>query len=206
MRQHYWEIRSLGVYFVAVANEEPENHAELRERLDLPFHLYADIDSELAKQLHAFDDKDPSGRLIAKPAMFLIDSHANGNTILWEHVSPTSRHRVPPSRIMEELLTALGHRRQTVSVIVPSEGELLRMIGELQDPPLGLYRTPKPVRSGSLTQRGFAQELAMFAHAEVHRLNEDGWNLKAVSPEFDGSRPVGQRYVFERTLDETTAP
>jgi hypothetical protein len=200
LRQHYWEIRSLGVVFVAVANEAPENHAELRERLDLPFQLLSDPDSELARALHVFHENEPKGRLIARPAMFLIDTHANGNKILWEHVSPTSRHRVEPSRIMEELLTALGYRRQVVSVIVPSSGEVERRIAAFQDPPLGFVRTPDEVQPGVLTERDFMRQLAMAANAEVHRLAEDGWTLSAVAPEFDGARPVGQRYIFERTL------
>lgn len=191
MRQHYWEIRSLGVEFVALANEEPDNHAELRERLDLPFQLLSDPDSKLAKALHVFHESESKGRLIARPAMFLVDTHANGNTILWEHVSPTSRHRVEPSRIMEELLTALGYCRQVVNVIVPSSGELEHKIAELQDPPLGLYTTPDEVQGGVLTQRDFMRQLAMAAHAELHRLTADGWELQAVSPEFEGSRPVG---------------
>jgi hypothetical protein len=202
LRQHYWEIRSLGVEFVAVANEEPDNHAEWRERLDLPFQLLSDPDSELARALHVFHENEPKGRLIARPAMFLIDTHANGNTILWEHVSPTSRHRVEPSRIMEELLTALGYRRQVVSVIVPSSGEVEHRIAELQDPPLGLYTTPPEERPGALIQRDFMHQLAMAANAEVQRLAGDGWTLEAVTTEFDGSRPVGQRYVFARTLGE----
>ena len=202
MRQHYWEFRSLGVEFVALANEEPDNHAELRERLDLPFQLLSDTDSELARALHIFHENEPAGRLIARPAMFLIDTHSNGNTILWEHVSPTSRHRVEPSRIMEELLTALGYRRQVVNVIVPSNGELERRIAELQDSPLGFFTTPEDVQSGVLTQRDFMRQLAMASHAEVHRLAADGWTLEAVSTEFDGARPVGQRYVFARILDE----
>ena len=204
MRQHYWDIRSLGVEFVALANEEPDNHAELRERLDLPFQLLADPDSELARALHIYHENEPAGRLIARPAMFLIDSHANGNTILWEHVSPTSRHRVEPSRIMEELMTALGFRIQVVNVIVPSSGELEHRIAALQHPPLGLHKTPQEVQPGVLVQRDFMRQLTMAAHAEVHRLAADGWRLKAVSTEYEGARPVGQRYVFARTLDEVT--
>lgn len=205
MRQHYWEFRSLGVEFVALANEEPDNHAELRERLDLPFQLLSDPDSELARALDVFHDDEPSGRLIARPAMFLVDTHANHNTILWEHVSPTSRHRVEPSRIMEEVLTALGYRRQVVNVIVPSSGELEYRIAELQDPPLGFYTTPQEVQPGVLVQRDFMRQLAMAAHAEVFRLAADGWTLDAVSTEFDGARPVGQRYVFARNLDEAAS-
>jgi hypothetical protein len=183
-----------------VANEEPENHAELRERLDLPFQLLSDLDSELARAMNVFHENEPAGRLIARPAMFLIDTHANGNEILWEHVSPTSRHRVEPSRIMEELLTALGYRRQVVNVIEPSSGELEYRIARLQDPPLGFFTTPAEVQPGVLTERDFMRQLAMAAQAEVHRLADDGWTLVTVSPEFDGTRPVGQRYVFERTL------
>jgi hypothetical protein len=202
LRQHYWEIRSLGVEFVAVANEEPANHAEWRERLDLPFQLLSDPDSEFARAMHVFHEHEPKGRLIARPAMFLIDTHANGNTILWEHVSPTSRHRVEPSRIMEELLSALDYRRQVVTVIVPTSGEVEHRIAALQDPPLGLYTTPAEVQPGVLIQRDFMHQLAMAANAEIHRLYADGWSLEAVSTEFDGSRPVGQRYVFARTVDE----
>lgn len=185
-----------------MANEEPENHAEIRERLDLPFMLLSDPDSELALALHVFHENEPSGRMIARPAMFLIDTHVNGNTILWEHVSPTSRHRVEASRIMEELLTALGYRRQIVSVIVPSSGELERRIAELQEPPLGFHTTPQEVQPGVLTQRDFMRQLAMASHLEVHRLVGDGWQLEAVTAEFDGARPIGQRYVFTRNLDE----
>lgn len=201
MRQLYWEIRGLGVELVAAANEDPKSHADLRDQLDLPFSLLCDDDAELAKALHVFHENEPKNRLIARPAMFLIDTTENDNRILWEHASPTSRHRVPPSRIMEELLTVLGYQHQIVNVVVPSEGELTRLIADLQEPPLGLYRTPNRLTSAARVQREFMEELAMAAHSEIHRLSNHGWQLATVAPEYDGPRPVGQRYVFQRVVE-----
>ena len=99
-------------------------------------------------------------------------------------------------------LTALGRKRQTVSVFVPSEAELERMVASFQDPPLGFYRTPDHLEPSSRTQRDFTHQLAMYAHCEVHRLSEAGWTLAAVTPEFDGSRATGHRYVFARQVQD----
>lgn len=201
MRHTYWEIRGLGVEFIAVANEEPENHREIRERLDLPFMLLSDPEAEVARAYGAFHENEPRGRSIARPGMFLIDSAENGAVVRWEHVAPTTRHRVPPSRIIETLLDYLGRKRQVVSVHVPSETELERVIASYQDPPLGHFRTPEEIKSGVLVEREFTQQNEMASFSEVHRLASEGWSLVAVTPEFEGDRSTGQRYVFERELE-----
>lgn len=198
MRHTYWEIRALGVEFVVASNEPPESNKALRERLDLPFMLLSDDGAEVARAYNAFHENEPRGRSIARPGMFLIAGSDDGNTILWDHVAPTTRHRAQPSRIIEEILTALGRERQLVTVLVPSEAELDRTIAGYQDPPLGLYRTPETIIGSSLTERDFTRELAMAAFNEVHRLVDEGWTLKAAVPEHDGERNVGQRYIFER--------
>lgn len=195
-------MRSLGIDFVAVANETPESHNALREKLDLPYSLLTDPDAELAKGLNAFHENEPKGRSIARPGMFLVDTADNGNTILWEHVSPTTRHRVPPSRIIQDILTVLGRKRQLVSVVVPSETELQRSIASYQDPPLGFYRTPGHYQGSARVEREFTRELAMAAFNEIHRLTDEGWDLKAVVPEVEGARNVGHRYVFARTMTD----
>lgn len=163
--------------------------------------LLEDADAQLAAALGAFHENEPKGRSIARPAMYLIDSADNDNTILWEHVAPTTRHRPPPSRLVEEIQKAAGRKRQTVSVFVPSEAELERMIASYQDPPLGFYRTPGHFQGSARTEREFTRELAMYAHCEVHRLTEAGWKLDGFAPEHDGERPTGHRYVFTRDMD-----
>ena len=200
MRHTYWELRGLGVDFFAVANEEPENHKEIRERLDLPFMLLSDPGAEIARAYNTYHENEPGGRDIARPGLFLIDSAQNGAKVLWDHVGPTTRHRVTPNRIIEELLNALGRKHQVVSVHVPSETELLRVIGAYQDPPVGHYRTPGELQRGVGVEREFTQQNAMAAFSEVHRLAEEGWTLVSVAPEFEGARATGQRYVFQRTV------
>lgn len=195
-------MRSLGIDFVAIANESPESHNALREKLDLPYSLLTDPDAEVAKALNVFHENEPRDRLIARPAMFLVDTADNDNTILWEHVSPTTRHRVPPSRIIEEILNVLGRKRQTVSVCVPSETELQRQIASYQDPPLGFYRTPDHYQGSARVEREFTRETAMSAFNEVHRLTNEGWDLKAVVPEVEHDRAIGHRYVFQRVLTQ----
>jgi hypothetical protein len=104
---------------------------------------------------------------------------------------------VAPSRISEEIQRALGRRELIVSVIVPSPWRVERTIAAFQDPPLGLYRTPEEVsHQYILTYRDYVRELAMQSHAEVHRLTEDGWQVVAVTPEYEGEVAIGQRYVF----------
>lgn len=201
MRHTYWEIRGLGVEFIAVANEEPENHKQTREQLDLPYMLLSDPDAEVARAYGAFHENEPRGRKIARPGMFLIDSAANGGKVLWEYVSPTTRHRPPPNRIIEELLNALGRKHQVVNVFVPTEAELERVIASFQDPPVGHYRTPNELKPGVGVQREFTQQNAMAAFSEVHRLAEEGWTLVTVVPEFEGQRMTGHRYVYKRTLE-----
>lgn len=198
MRQSYWEIRGLGIEVVAAANSTPEEHLALRNKLDLPFPLLYDEDGRLASAYHAFHENEPRGRTIARPGFFLIDSAENGSTVRWEYVGPTSRHRVAPSRLMQEMLTLRGRRHQIVSVIVPSEAELARAIAARQHPPLGLFTTPAVTHSPAPTEREFLRELAMYAYSELHRLAEEGWRLVTVLPETNGARQVGQRYVFER--------
>lgn len=201
MRHTYWEIRGLGVEFIAVANEEPENHKEIRERLDLPFMLLSDPGAEVARAYNIYHENEPRERDIARPGLFLIDSAENGAKVLWDHVGPTTRHRATPNRIIEELLNALGRKHQVVSVHVPSETELLRVIESYQDPPVGHYRTPGELKPGVGVEREFTQQNAMAAFSEVHRLAEEGWTLVTVTPEFEGERSTGHRYVFQRTVE-----
>jgi hypothetical protein len=199
LRQSYWEIRSLGVDLVAAANDTPETNKRLRERYDLPFSILSDEGAEVAKAYRAYHVNEPRGRDIALVSLFLIDRAENGGTILWEYVGPSSRYRLAPSRIMEELQSALGRTRKVVGVVVPSQWQVERAIAAYQDPPLGIYRTV-------LTYRDYTRELVMQAHAEVHRLTEAGWTLTAVSPEFEGNLVIGQRYVFVRNDPAASRP
>ena len=201
MRHTYWEIRGLGVEFIVVANEEPENHKELRERLDLPFMLLSDTSADVARAYGAYHEMEPRERDIARPGLVLIDSAKNGSTVIWDHVGPTTRHRVTPNRIIEELLNALGRKHQVVSVHVPSETELLRVIASYQDPPVGHYHAPDGVQPGVGVEREFTQQNAMASFSEVHRLAEEGWDLVTVTPEFEGDRSTGHRYVFQRSVE-----
>ena len=208
MRQHYWEIRGLGVELVGAANDTPETNARLREEWDLPFTILSDEQAEVAQLYSAFHAGEPKGRSIARVSMLLIDTAEQGGRILWEYVGPTSRHRVAPSRLSEEIQRALGRRRLVVSVVVPSPWQLERVIGGFQSPSLGFHRTPKREEEGPtstahvLLYRDYTRELAMQSQAEVQRLTEAGWTLAAVSPEYEGSVAIGQRYVFRLDLPE----
>jgi alkyl hydroperoxide reductase subunit AhpC len=201
LRQFYWELRGLGVDLVAAANDTPETNKELRARLDLPFMLLSDEDAQVARAYGAFHEDEPRGRSIARYAVFLIADVAGGGRVLWEYVGPTNRHRVAFSRLSEEVQAAQGRARHVVSVVVPSAWQVERGIAELQEPPLGLSRTPPQDalhRPGVLTERDYLRELAMQSHAEVLRLTAQGWTLVAVVPEVEGTVAVGQRYVFQR--------
>jgi hypothetical protein len=199
LRQSYWELRGLGVELVAAANDTPETNRELRERLDLPFTLLSDPEAAVAAAYGAFHDNEPSGRSIARVSMLLIAQAEAGGQILWEYVGPSSRHRVAPSRLSEEIQRALGRERLLVNVVVPSAWQVERTIASFQEPPLGLYRTPDDLNEpGVKTYRDYTRELAMQSYAEVQRLTEAGWTLVAVTPELEGSVAVGQRYVFTR--------
>lgn len=201
MRQSYWELRGLGVELVAAANDTPETNRELRERLDLPFTLLSDADADVARAYGAEHADEPRGRQIALVSLFLIAPADDGGRVLWEYVGPSSRYRVAPSRISEELQTALGRQRQLVSVVVPSAWQVERTIAGFQEPPLGLYRTPNDLHEpGVETYRDYTRELAMQRHAEVQRLTSAGWTLAAVTPEHEGDIAIGQRYVFTREL------
>ena len=203
MRQFYWELRGLGIELVAAANDTPETNRELRERLDLPFTLLSDEHAEVAKAYRAFHENEPQGREIARIGFFFIEQADAGGRIGWEYAGPTSRHRLTLSRLSEEAQTFVGMTRQVVSVVVPSPSQVERTIAGFQDPPLGLYRTPAKDdlhEPGVLTYRDYTRELAMLSHAEVNRLADQGWRLVSVSPESDGERAIGQRYVFERTV------
>jgi hypothetical protein len=208
LRQFYWELRGLGVDLVVAANDTPQINKALRERLDLPFTLLSDEDAHVARAYGAFHENEPRGRSIARYAVYLIADAKAGGLILWEYVAPTNRHRVALSRLSEEVQIAQGRTRLVVSVVVPSGWQVEQTITTLQEPPLGLYRTPPADelhRPGVLTERDYLRELAMQSHAEVQRLTEQGWTLVAVSPEYDGAVATGQRYVFQ-LLREGAAP
>lgn len=205
MRQSYWELRGLGVDLVVAAVDTPETNLALREKYDLPFSVLADENADVARAYHALNPRSDKDWDIALISMFLIrdDAHEDGGTIAWEYVGPTSRHRVAPSRLLEEVQRAAGRSELIVPVVVPSPAQLERVVAGFQSPPLGLYRTPPQeelTEPGVLTYRDYMRELSMQSHAEVHRLTESGWTLVAVSPESDGERVTGQRYVFRRTV------
>jgi len=200
LRQFYWEARGLGVELVGAANDTPEANKELRERLDLPFMLLSDPGAEVAKTYGAYHVNEPRERDISYVSVFLIDSAANGGTILWEHVANTARHRVAMSRLSEEIQRATGRERMVVNVVVPTAWDVERTIAGFQDPALGLYRTPEDLHEpGVGVYREYTQQLAMLSHGEVVRLAEEGWRLAAVTPEYEGSIVTGYRYVFERS-------
>lgn len=202
LRQFYFEFRGLGVEFVAAANDTPETNHELRERLDLPFTLLSDVDGEVASMYHAFHENEPRGRKIARTSMFLIDSAENDRIIRWEYVGPTARHRVPGSRLVEEILNLRGQRQQVLSVLVPTQAYLLQQIAERNDPPLGLYRQPpaEEIEGSAVLEREVLGQMVMGQYEEVHRLMRDGWRLVTVAPEASNGETTGQRYVFERTV------
>lgn len=203
LRQLYWELRGLGVDIVGAANDTPETNREYRSTLDLPFPLLSDVDAEVAAAYGAFHENEPRDRKIALVSMVLVDMIDRGGTILWEYIAPTSRHRLAPSRLSEEVQTALGRRQQMVHVTVPSTHHVEAQIAVLHDPPMGFYTTPDPLDPPvANTQRDYVRELAMQASSEVHRLLEEGWTLTAVTPEVEGSETVGLRHVFVRTLPE----
>jgi alkyl hydroperoxide reductase subunit AhpC len=203
LRQFYWEARGLGVELVGAANDTPETNKELRERLDLPFMLLSDPGAEVAKLYGTYHVNEPRGRDISYVSVFLIDSAANGGTILWEHVANTARHRVAMSRLSEEIQRGTGRKQMVVNVVVPTAWEVERAIAAFQDPPLGYYRTPEDLHEpGVGVYREYTQQLAMLSHGEVARLAEEGWRLAAVTPEHEGSIVTGHRYVFERSMTE----
>ena len=202
MRQSYWEIRGLGVEFVAAANNTPEENKALREKLDLPFMILSDVDGEVARAYNAFHENEPRGRKIALGSMFLIDSDENDRIIRFENVGPTARHRVPGSRLVEAILTARGQTHQVISVLVQTEAELERQIAFRNDPPLGFYRKPPAdqIQGGVLVEHEVLGQMVMGQYEEVHRLAREGWRLVTVTPEIADGATIGQRYVFERGI------
>lgn len=200
MRQSYWEIRGLGVDFIAAANDTPEVNKELRERLDLPFSILSDVDAEVALAYRAFHENEPRGRKIALSSMFLIDSSDNDGIIRFENVGPTARHRVPGSRLVEEILNIQGYENKTLTVLVQTEAELERQIASRNDPPLGFYTEPPAdqIAGGVMVEREVLGQMVMGQYEEIHRLTREGWHLVAVTPEISQGETIGQRYVFHR--------
>lgn len=200
MRQSYWEIRGLGVEFVAAANDTPEVNKTLREKLDLPFMLLSDVDGEVAKAYHAFHENEPRDRKIALTSMFLIDSSENDSIIRFENVGPTARHRVSGSRLVEEVLNMRGQEDQIVNVLVWTEAELERQIAARNDPPLGFYTKPPAdqIQSGVMVEHEVLGQMVMSQYEEIHRLTREGWQVVSVAPEVQRGETIGQRYVFKR--------
>lgn len=200
MRQSYFEFRGLGVELVAAANDTPEVNRQLREQLDLPFTLLSDVDAEVARAYHAFHENERLGRKIARSSMFLIDSSENDKTIRFEYVGPTARHRVPNSRLVEEILTLRGQEQQLLTVFVPAQSSLERQIAERNVPPLGFYRQPPQdqIGPGVLLEREVLGQMVMGQYEEIHRLMREGWRLVTVLPEGTSDATSGYRYVFER--------
>jgi hypothetical protein len=171
----YWELRGLGVELVALVNDTPDVNYELRERLDLPFSLLSDPDAEIARRYDTFHDNEPKGRDIARVAMFYISPASQGGEVMWEHVSPTHHHRVPPSMLVERVQEQLGRERKTVSVLVPDEPSSF-------DP--------------ASNEQILKSEITMGANTEIHRLVAAGWRLVATAPAFGLHGMNGNRWVF----------
>lgn len=192
----------MGVEVIGAANDTPETNKATRERYDLPFMLLSDENARVAEAYGALHHNEPRDRRISLVSVFLIESAEHGGRVAWQYIGPTARNRVAFSRLSEEIQNMLGRKHQIVSVVVPSQWEMDRMIADFQDPPLGVYNTPEDLNEpGVLVYRDYTKELVMQSHAEVQRLTEEGWRLAAVSPEYEGSIATGQRYVFERTVE-----
>ena len=109
--------------------------------------------------------------------MFLVSSSSDGGEVLWEHVSPTHHHRVPPSMLMERVQEQLGRSHKIVTIFVPDEPSSI---------------DPAP------NEQILRSEIAMGANTEVHRLTAAGWRLVATVPEWGTHGMNGNRWVFAK--------
>ena len=167
----------MGVELVALVNDTPETNHDLRSRLDLPFPVLSDPGGDIARAYDVFHEGEPKGRDIARIAMFLVSSATDGGQVLWDHVSPTHHHRVPPSMLMERVQDHLGRSRKFVPVFVPDEPSSI---------------DPAP------NEQILRSEITMGANTEAHRLIAEGWRLIATVPEWGAHGMNGNRWVFAK--------
>ncbi len=85
---------------MAISNEDTKRGAKLKEKLNLPFPLLADIDRRVIQEYGVFHHNEPKGRPISRPATFVLDGKG---VIRYRYVGDS-----PPDRpAVEAILDAI---------------------------------------------------------------------------------------------------
>lgn len=71
----YDRLQALGVGTAVVTADTPENHRQLRERLELPFHLLSDTDFRVSERYDVYrsDEVEEGPQPHGEPALFVLD-------------------------------------------------------------------------------------------------------------------------------------
>jgi peroxiredoxin len=99
----YATIREAGGELWALSPQEKSTNAALQLRYELPFHILADEQLEVIHAWGLFNDRDPKGRAIPYPAVYLIGPD---RLVLWAVVSETTRDRADSAEVVNQLLAA----------------------------------------------------------------------------------------------------
>lgn len=99
----YEQMRRAGGDLWALAPQEPATNAALCNRYSLPFPILADDTMDVIRAFGLFNDRDPKGREIPYPAIYLIGMD---QLVLWAAVSETTRDRPETAEVLDQLLAA----------------------------------------------------------------------------------------------------
>jgi peroxiredoxin len=105
LREWYSNIQQLRGVLLAISSEDQAHAARLKADLALPFPVLADPAREVICAYRVFHEHEPKGRLIARPATFVLDA---AGTIRFRSVGAAPTDRPEPETILAALKRLSG--------------------------------------------------------------------------------------------------
>jgi peroxiredoxin len=100
LREWYQGIQQLGGLLLAISSEDQAHAARLKADLDLSFAVLADPARQVIRAYGVFHEHEPKGRLIARPATFVLDAVG---VICFRYIGAAPTDRPEPETILATL-------------------------------------------------------------------------------------------------------
>ncbi len=112
MRLQFARFQQSNASILAISSEDQERTSKLKEDLDLPFPLLSDSERHTIRDYGVFHDDEPKGRLISRPATFVLDP---AGRIVYRYVGENYADRPETDKVMAAIPERLERESGTRS-------------------------------------------------------------------------------------------